>query len=80
MTSPVRRRIRHARRVVGYGALVVLILLATAVAALNQLLPLVERNPDRVAAWLGDRIGQPVAFDRAVGEWTRRGRCAGRRS
>ena len=73
MTSPVRRRIRHARRVVGYGALVVLILMATAVAALNQLLPLVERHPDRVAAWLGDRIGQPVAFDRAVGEWTRRG-------
>ena len=49
MTSPVRRRIRHARRVVGYGALVVLILMATAVAALNQLLPLVERHPDRVA-------------------------------
>ena len=73
MTSPVRRRIRHARRVVGYGALVVLILMATAVAALNQLLPLVERHPDRVAAWLGERVGQPVSFERAVGEWTRRG-------
>ena len=73
MTSPLSRRIRHARRFLGYGALVVLILAATAVAALNQLLPLVERNPERVAAWLGERLGEPVTFDRAKGEWTRRG-------
>src|SRR5688572_5865215 len=73
MTSPLRRRIRHARRFLGYGALVVLILLATAVGALNQLLPLIEQHPDRIAAWLEERVGQPVAFDRAVGEWTRRG-------
>lgn len=73
MTSPLRRRIRHTRRVLGYGALVALILLATMVGALNQLLPLVERNPARVAAWLADRVGEPVSFDRAVGEWTARG-------
>lgn len=73
MTSPLRRRFRHARRVLGYGFLVVLILLAVAVGALNQLLPLVERNPDRVAGWLSERIGQPVAFASARGEWTRRG-------
>ena len=73
MSSPLRRRIRHARRFVGYGLLVVLILLATAVGALNQLLPLVERHPDKVADWLADRIGQPVAFEGARGEWTRRG-------
>lgn len=73
MSSPLRRRIRHTRRLLGYGALVLLILAATLVGALNQLLPLVERHPDRVAAWLGDRIGQPVTFTRAVGEWTRRG-------
>ena len=73
MTSPLRRRIRHARRFFGYGALVLLILAATLVGGLNQLLPLVERHPDKVAAWLGERIGEPVSFTRAVGEWTRRG-------
>lgn len=73
MSSPLRRRIRHARRLLGYGALVVLILLATGVAALNQLLPLVERHPDKVAGWLSERIGQPVAFEGARGEWTRHG-------
>lgn len=73
MTTPFRRRFRHARRVLGYGFLVVLILLATAVGALNQLLPLVERHPDKVADWLSERIGEPVAFESARGEWTRRG-------
>lgn len=73
MTSPLRRRFRHARRVLGYGFLVVLILLATAVGALNQLLPLVERHPDKVAGWLSDRLGEPVAFESARGEWTRQG-------
>ncbi len=73
MTSPLLRRIRHARRFFGYGVLVLLILAATLVGGLNQLLPLVERHPDKVAAWLGERIGEPVSFSRAVGEWTRRG-------
>lgn len=73
MPSALRRRIRHTRRLLGYGALVLLILAATLVGGLNQLLPLVERHPDKVAGWLGDQIGQPVSFTRAVGEWTRRG-------
>lgn len=73
MPTALRRRIRHTRRLLGYGFLVVLILLATAVGALNQLLPLVERNPEKVANWLSQRIGEPVAFDGARGEWTRRG-------
>ncbi|WP_146909069.1 YhdP family protein [Arenimonas daejeonensis] len=73
MPSALRRRIRHTRRLLGYGVLVLLILAATLVGALNQLLPLVERHPDKVAGWLGERLGQPVSFTRAVGEWTRRG-------
>ena len=73
MSSPLRRRIRHARRITGYGLLVLLILAATLVGGLNQLLPLVERHPDQVAGWLSERLGQPVAFDAARGEWTRRG-------
>lgn len=73
MQSSLRRRIRHLRRLLGYGALVVLILAATAVGALNQLLPLVERHPGEVAAWLSQRLGEPVAFDAAHASWTRRG-------
>lgn len=73
MQSPLRRRIRHLRRLLGYGALVVLILAATVVGALNQVLPLVERHPEKVAAWLSERIGEPVAFDAASAQWTRRG-------
>ena len=73
MQSPLRRRIRHARRILGYGLLVVLILAAAAVGVVNQMLPLVERNPQKVAAWLTERVGQPVTFTHARGEWTRRG-------
>ncbi|KAA2286269.1 YhdP family protein [Arenimonas fontis] len=73
MSTPLRRRLRHLRRLLGYGALVLLILAATAVGVLNQLLPLVERHPERIAAWLSDRIGQPVSFDGASARWTRRG-------
>ena len=73
MHSPLRRRIRHARRLLGYGLLVVLILAAVAVGVANQMLPLVERNPEKVASWLTERIGQPVTFTHARGEWTRRG-------
>jgi uncharacterized protein (TIGR02099 family) len=73
MPSPLRRRIRHTRRLFGYGALVLLILAAVMVGLLNQLLPLVEQHPRKVAGWLSERVGQPVMFSRARGEWTRRG-------
>lgn len=73
MTSPLRRRIRHTRRWLGYGGLVVLILFAALVGVANQMLPLVERHPDKVAAWLSERVGEPVHFARAHAEWTRRG-------
>jgi uncharacterized protein (TIGR02099 family) len=64
---------RHARRWCGYGALVLLIGLALVVAVANQLLPMVERNPDRISAWLSLRVGEPVRFSRARAEWTRGG-------
>lgn len=73
MPSPLRRRIRHTRRLLGYGVLVVLILAAVAVGLLNQLLPMVEQNPGKVASWLSARVGEPVSFRLARGEWTRRG-------
>src|SRR6185369_7715299 len=39
----------------------------------NQMLPLVEQHPDKIAAWLSERVGEPVHFSKAHAEWTRRG-------
>lgn len=50
-----------------------LVLLALGNGIGSQLLPLIERHPQQVAAWLQARVGQPVAFDRLQTEWTRRG-------
>jgi uncharacterized protein (TIGR02099 family) len=71
--TPLRQRIRHARRWAGYGLLVILIAVALLVGVANQLLPMVERHPDRIAAWLSERVGEPVSFSKARAEWTRRG-------
>ena len=73
MTTPLRRRLRLARRGAWYAVAIVLVLMALAAGALSRLLPLAERHPDRVAAWLSERAGRPVAFDRLEAEWTRRG-------
>jgi uncharacterized protein (TIGR02099 family) len=73
MSTAARPRLRRTRRVLGYGALVLLIVFATIVGLANRLLPLVEQHPDRIAAWLTERVGEPVAFTRAHAEWTRRG-------
>jgi uncharacterized protein (TIGR02099 family) len=73
VTTPLRRRIRHARRWLGYGALVLLIALALLVGVANQMLPMVERHPAQISAWLSARVGEPVTFSSARAEWTRRG-------
>ncbi len=73
MSTPLRRRIHHARRWTSYGALVVLIAVALLVAVANQLLPMVQRHPQRIAAWLSERVGEPVRFTAARAEWTRSG-------
>ncbi|MFN7387125.1 MAG: YhdP family protein [Lysobacteraceae bacterium] len=73
MHAPHRRRWRHLRRALGYGGLVALILLAALVGLTNQLLPAVERHPEDVAAWLSERVGQPVRFSAIDARWTRRG-------
>ncbi|PJJ99084.1 TIGR02099 family protein [Lysobacteraceae bacterium NML91-0213] len=68
---------RHARRAgawVWYLLALLLVLLALAGGIASQLLlPLAERHPDRVAGWLGERAGRPVAFDSLDTTWTRRG-------
>ena len=73
MPTPLRRGMRHARRGLFYAVTGVLILLALAVAVANQLLPMVQKHPDRIAAWLMARAGRPVAFDSAEAYWTPRG-------
>ncbi|KAB8190483.1 TIGR02099 family protein [Lysobacter maris] len=73
MPTPMRRRLRMARRGLGYAMAVSLVLVALLLGVASQLLPLAERHPERIAAWLSERSGRPVAFDRVETEWTRRG-------
>jgi uncharacterized protein (TIGR02099 family) len=73
MPTPLRRGLRHTRRGLFYAVTCVLILLALAVAVANQLLPMVQKHPDKIAAWLMARAGRPVAFDSAEAYWTPRG-------
>ena len=73
MPTPVRRRLRMARRGFGYTAAIVLVLVAVLLGAASQVLPLAERHPDRIRAWLSERAQRPVAFDRVETAWTRRG-------
>lgn len=69
----MRRTLRLLRRGLWLAAASTLIVVALVLAVANQLLPLAERHPDRIAQWLGERAGQPVAFDHVDTEWTRRG-------
>src|SRR5690606_2287833 len=74
MTSaPLRHRLRRIRRWAGYLVAIGLIAVALVVGATSQLLPLAERHPERVAAWLSEKAGRPVAFDQVRTRWTRRG-------
>ncbi|MFZ5636891.1 MAG: YhdP family protein [Pseudomonadota bacterium] len=73
MPTSLRRRLRLARRGLWYVTAVSLVLLALGAGIVSQLLPLAERNPERIAEWLSARAGRPVSFDRLETEWTRRG-------
>jgi len=73
MHTPFKRRLRLARRGAWYLLALTLVGTALVVGVLSQALPLAERHPDRIAAWLSRNAGQPVAFDRVSTQWTRRG-------
>lgn len=73
MTAPLRRRLRLLRRGAWYVIALALVVLALGSGVASQLLPLAERNPQRIADWLGARARAPVAFDRVRTDWTRRG-------
>lgn len=73
MTTPIRRRWRLFRRGAWYALAALLVVLAIGNGIGSQLLPLAERNPERIADWLSARAQRPVAFDGVETEWTRRG-------
>ncbi len=73
MPTPLRRRLRLARRGIWYAAAGVLVCMALVLGVASQVLPLAERHPDKIAAWLSARAGRPVAFDHVATQWTRRG-------
>ncbi len=55
MTTPLRLRLRRIRRHAVYALAIVLVGVAVLVGTVSQLLPLAERHPDTVAAWLSAR-------------------------
>ncbi|WP_159678508.1 YhdP family protein [Luteimonas sp. 9C] len=74
MTAAWAARLRRVRKSAWYLAAAVLVTMAlVAVAAAQLALPWLERHPQAVAAWLGERAGRPVAFDTLDATWTRRG-------
>ncbi len=73
MTTLLRHRLRRFRRYALMALAIALVCVALLVGTVSQLLPMVEAHPDKVAAWLSARAGQPVAFDRLDTRWTRRG-------
>lgn len=73
MPTPLRRRLRLARRGFWYAVAIALVCVAVLVGVASQLLPLAERHPQQIAAWLSARAGRPVTFDHVETEWTRRG-------
>lgn len=69
----MRRHLHLARRTIVLASAVAIVLAAVLLMAAAQALPALDRNPARVAAWLSQQAGQPVAFDRVSTDWTRRG-------
>ncbi|KAF1718706.1 TIGR02099 family protein [Pseudoxanthomonas yeongjuensis] len=73
MPTPLRRRLRLARRGAWYVVAGVLVCMALVLGVASQVLPLAERHPEKIATWLSARAGRPVAFDHVETQWTRRG-------
>lgn len=73
MPTPWRHRLRLLRRGLWYALAIALVLMALGAGVTSQLLPLAERHPDKIAAWLSERAQRRVSFDHVESEWTRRG-------
>lgn len=73
-TAPRRRFTwRRLRLAVAYLLALVLILAGVAVGMTERLLPLLAQHPEKVAAWLSERIGQPVEISAVEARWSRSG-------
>ncbi len=73
MPTRLRRGLRLAHRGVWYAVALTLVCMAVALGVASQLLPLAERHPQRIEAWLSQQAGRPVRFDAVQTQWTRRG-------
>ena len=81
--SPRRRRVgirgmrpmnlAKLRRHAVHALVLVLAMLALGNGVGAVLLKVVERHPQKIAAWLSTRAGRPVAFDQVKTRWTRWG-------
>jgi uncharacterized protein (TIGR02099 family) len=73
VSHPLRRGLRRTRRWLALSVALLLILMAVIVGLASQLLPVLERHPEDVAAWLEQRIGHPVSLSAVSARWSRRG-------
>lgn len=73
MPIAFHHRLRLLRRLAWYALAVVLVCVALVLGVVSRLLPLAERHPDRVAAWLSQQAGRPITFQSLKTQWTRRG-------
>lgn len=73
MTFPWRDGLAWLRRHISHAFVALALLLAMANGVGMLLLPVVERQPERIAAWLSKRAGRPIAFDHVTTRWTSRG-------
>ncbi|MCG6117373.1 MAG: TIGR02099 family protein [Aquimonas sp.] len=73
MSTALRRGLRRLRRLVALALALLLITAAVIVGVGAQLLPVLERHPGRVEAWLSARIGQSVEISALSARWSRRG-------
>lgn len=73
MSPRLHRHLHIARRTLWHGLVAAVALMALVFGIASQLLPMAERHPDRIAAFLGERVHRPVAFDRVETRWTRLG-------
>ena len=73
MPTPLRRRMRHGATCARLRRARCVVFVALLVGVAKPVLPLAERHPDRIAAWLSERAGRPVRFEKVETAWTRRG-------
>ncbi|PZQ19478.1 MAG: TIGR02099 family protein [Rhodanobacter denitrificans] len=71
--DPARRRWRRVRRIVA-GTLATIVIALGVLVGIGQLVvPWLVRNPDRVEAWLAERIDRPVTIGHIAARWVRGG-------